>query len=142
MYLFHISLFIYLPYYLPLLYVGAIAVALSKQVEYESAREKEAREKEAREMEVTQIDDFSIKSKENRESFICACEADQESALIWLRNEIGVFSRLFKKYVFKIVYQSTQSLVLAFWLALEVFATKNGNRSGGRFLSLFNLCFN
>ena len=26
------------------------------------------------------------KSKENRETFICACEADQESALIWLRN--------------------------------------------------------
>jgi hypothetical protein len=82
----------------------------SKQVEYESAREKEARE-----MEVTQSDDFSIKrcisvmntieevtkvekakaylifpkSKENRETFICACEADQESALIWLRNEIS-----------------------------------------------------
>jgi hypothetical protein len=87
----------------------------SKQVEYESAREKEAREKEAREMEVTQSDDFSIKrcisvintieevtklekakaysifakSKENRETFICACEADQESALIWLRNEMS-----------------------------------------------------
>jgi|UniRef100_A0A804PSS3 hypothetical protein len=84
----------------------------SKQVEYESAREKEARENEAREMEVTQSDDFSIKrcisvmntieevtklekakaysifakTKENRETFICACEADQESALIWLRN--------------------------------------------------------
>lgn len=81
----------------------------SKQVEYESVREKEARE-----MEVTQSDDFSIKrcisvmntievtklekakaysifakSKENRETFICACEADQESALIWLRNEIS-----------------------------------------------------
>jgi hypothetical protein len=29
------------------------------------------------------------KSKENRETFICACEADQESALIWLRNEMA-----------------------------------------------------
>ena len=82
----------------------------SKQVEYESARENEARE-----MEVTQSDDFSIKrcisvmntieevtkmekakaysifakTKENRETFICACEADQESALIWLRNEMS-----------------------------------------------------
>jgi hypothetical protein len=81
----------------------------SKQVEYESTRKKEGREKE-----VTQSDDFSIKrcisvmntieevtklekakaysifakSKENRETFICACEADQESALIWLRNEM------------------------------------------------------
>ncbi|RCV33182.1 hypothetical protein SETIT_7G062200v2 [Setaria italica] len=26
---------------------------------------------------------------ENREAFICACEADQESALIWLRNEMA-----------------------------------------------------
>jgi hypothetical protein len=86
-----------------------------KQVEYESAREKEAREMEAREMEVTQSDDFSIKrcisvlntieevtklekakaysifakSKENRETFICACEADEESTLIWLRNEMS-----------------------------------------------------
>jgi hypothetical protein len=33
----------------------------SKQVEYESAREKESREKDAREMEITQSDDFFIK---------------------------------------------------------------------------------
>ncbi|KAL5649979.1 hypothetical protein ACJX0J_040788 [Zea mays] len=53
--------------------VGVLLIhAKSKQVEYESTREKEAREKEAREME----------SKENRETFICACEADQKSALI------------------------------------------------------------
>jgi hypothetical protein len=82
----------------------------SKQVEDEAAREKETREKEA-----AQNDDFSIKrcisvlntiekltklekakaysvftkDKENIETFICACEADQESALIWLRNEIA-----------------------------------------------------
>ena len=87
----------------------------SKQVEDEAAREKEAREKETREKEATQSEDFSIKrcisvlnimeevtklekakaysvftkSKENRETFICACEADQESALIWLRNEMA-----------------------------------------------------
>ncbi|PVH34455.1 hypothetical protein PAHAL_8G222200 [Panicum hallii] len=30
-----------------------------------------------------------IKSKENREVFICACEVDQESALIWLRSEMA-----------------------------------------------------
>jgi len=29
-----------------------------------------------------------IKSKENREAFICGCEADAESTLIWLRNEM------------------------------------------------------
>ncbi|XP_035821209.1 uncharacterized protein [Zea mays] len=87
----------------------------SKQVEDEAAREKEAREKETREKEAAQSEDFSIKtcisvlntmeevtklekakaysvftkSKENRETFICACEADQESALIWLRNEMA-----------------------------------------------------
>jgi hypothetical protein len=87
----------------------------SKQVEDEAAREKETREKEAREKEAAQSDDFSIKrcisvlntiekltklekakaysvftkGKENIETFICACEADQESALIWLRNEIA-----------------------------------------------------
>jgi hypothetical protein len=87
----------------------------SKQVQDEAAREKEAREKETREKEATQSEDFSIKrcisvlntmeevtkmekakaysvftkSKENRETFICACEADQESALIWLRNEMA-----------------------------------------------------
>jgi hypothetical protein len=43
--------------------------------------------------EVTKLEKakaYSIfaKSKENRETFICACEADQESALIWLRNEM------------------------------------------------------
>ncbi|XP_035823105.1 uncharacterized protein [Zea mays] len=87
----------------------------SKQVEDEAAREKEAREKETREKEAAQSEDFSIKrcisvlntmeevtkmekakaysvftkSKENRETFICACEADQESTLIWLRNEMA-----------------------------------------------------
>jgi hypothetical protein len=29
------------------------------------------------------------KSKENRETFICASEEDQEAALIWLRNEMN-----------------------------------------------------
>jgi hypothetical protein len=41
--------------------------------------------------EVTKLEKakaYSIfaKSKKNRETFICACEGDQESALIWLRN--------------------------------------------------------
>jgi hypothetical protein len=77
------------------------------------AREKEARDKEAREKQ-TEGNDFSIKrcisivntmdvskqekakayavfgkSKENRETFICASEEDQEAALIWLRNEMN-----------------------------------------------------
>jgi hypothetical protein len=30
-----------------------------------------------------------IKSKENREAFMCACEVDQESVLIWLRSEMA-----------------------------------------------------
>jgi len=29
-----------------------------------------------------------IKSKENREAFICGCEADVESTLIWLKSEM------------------------------------------------------
>jgi hypothetical protein len=29
------------------------------------------------------------KSKENRETFICANEEDQEAALIWLKNEMN-----------------------------------------------------
>nr|TKW33034.1 hypothetical protein SEVIR_2G206800v2 [Setaria viridis] len=78
------------------------------------AREKESREKEARDKEATKGDEFSIKrcilvintmevtkqekvktyavftkSKENRETFIYTSEEDQESALIWLRNEIA-----------------------------------------------------
>jgi hypothetical protein len=77
------------------------------------AREKEARDKEAREKQA-EGNDFSIKrcisivntmdvskqekakayavfgkSKENRETFICASEEDQEAALIWLRNEMN-----------------------------------------------------
>nr|TKW10288.1 hypothetical protein SEVIR_6G152900v2 [Setaria viridis] len=75
------------------------------------ARENETREKEARDREA---DEYSIKrcisiintmemtkqekakayavftkSKENRETFICASEEDEESALIWLRNEMA-----------------------------------------------------
>lgn len=85
----------------------------TKQAEDEVAqlaRENEAREKDAR-GEAAKGDDFSIKrcisvintmavtkvekakayavfikSKENREAFICA---DQEAALIWLRNEMA-----------------------------------------------------
>ncbi|CAO2165634.1 unnamed protein product [Urochloa humidicola] len=78
------------------------------------ARERQAREREARQREDAQAYDFSIKrcfsvlntlevakeektkayailikSKENREAFICACELDQESALIWLRSEMA-----------------------------------------------------
>jgi hypothetical protein len=82
---------------------------------YLEMRSKEVEDEVAREKEVTQSDDFSIKrcislmntieevtklekaktysifakSKENRETFIYACEADQESALIWLRNEMS-----------------------------------------------------
>jgi hypothetical protein len=77
-------------------------------------RERETREREAREKDAAQASDFSIrrcisvlntmevtkeekakayaifiKSKENREAFICACEVDQESALIWLRSEMA-----------------------------------------------------
>jgi hypothetical protein len=77
------------------------------------AREKEARDKEAREKQA-EGNDFSIKrcisivntmdvskqekakayavfgkSKENRETFICASEEDQEAALIWLKNEMN-----------------------------------------------------
>jgi hypothetical protein len=77
------------------------------------ARENEARDKEAREKQA-EGNDFSIKrcisivntmdvskqekakayavfgkSKENRETFICASEEDQEAALIWLRNEMN-----------------------------------------------------
>jgi hypothetical protein len=78
------------------------------------AKENEAREKEAREKEADKGNDFSIrrcisivntmdvskqkkakayavfgKSKENRETFICASEEDPEAALIWLRNEMN-----------------------------------------------------
>jgi hypothetical protein len=77
-------------------------------------RERETREREAREKDAAQTSDFSIrrcisvlntmevtkeekakayaifiKRKENREAFICACEVDQESALIWLRSEMA-----------------------------------------------------
>jgi hypothetical protein len=70
-------------------------------------RERETREREAREKDAAQASDFTIrrcisvpntmevtkeekikayaifiKSKENREAFICACEVDQESALL------------------------------------------------------------
>ncbi|RCV38229.1 hypothetical protein SETIT_8G125300v2 [Setaria italica] len=73
------------------------------------ARENEARDKEAAKgdeysikrcisiintMEVTKQEkakSYAIftKSKENRETFICASEEDEESALIWLRNEMS-----------------------------------------------------
>ncbi|CAN6251059.1 unnamed protein product [Urochloa humidicola] len=85
--------------------MGRYLEMMTKQAEDEAAREKVA----------TKCDDFSIKrcisvlntveevtklekakaysifmkSKENRETFICAFEADQESALIWLRNEMS-----------------------------------------------------
>ncbi|TKW14766.1 hypothetical protein SEVIR_5G188200v4 [Setaria viridis] len=77
------------------------------------ARENETREQEARDKEAAKGDEYSIKrcisiintmevtkqekakayaifakSKENRETFICASEEDEESALIWLRNEM------------------------------------------------------
>ncbi|PVH34120.1 hypothetical protein PAHAL_8G148800 [Panicum hallii] len=77
-------------------------------------RERETREREAREKDAAQASDFwirrcisvlntmkvmkeekikayaiFIKIKENRETFICACEVDQESALIWLRSEMA-----------------------------------------------------
>ncbi|CAO2169241.1 unnamed protein product, partial [Urochloa humidicola] len=78
------------------------------------AREREDKEREDREREARQASDFSIKrcfsilntldvmkeekakgyailikSKENREAFVCACELDEESALIWLRSEMA-----------------------------------------------------
>ncbi|RCV31071.1 hypothetical protein SETIT_6G147200v2 [Setaria italica] len=69
-------------------------------------REKGARDKEADEysikryisiintMEVTKQEKAKAyavftKSKENRETFICASEEDEESTLIWLRNEMA-----------------------------------------------------
>ncbi|RCV13639.1 hypothetical protein SETIT_2G361600v2 [Setaria italica] len=87
----------------------------AKQLARENeAREKESRKKEARDKEAAKGDEFSIKrcisvintmevtkqektkayaiftkSKENRETFICASEQDQESALIWIRNEMA-----------------------------------------------------
>uniref|UniRef100_K4A2V2 DDE Tnp4 domain-containing protein n=1 Tax=Setaria italica TaxID=4555 RepID=K4A2V2_SETIT len=84
----------------------------TKQAEDEAkqlARENEARDKEAAKgdeysikrcisiintMEVTKQEKakaYAIftKSKENRETFICASEEDEESALIWLRNEMA-----------------------------------------------------
>jgi hypothetical protein len=77
----------------------------SKQVEDEAAREKEAAQsedfsikrcisvlntmEEVTKLEKTKAYSVFTKSKENRETFICACEADQESALIWLRNEMA-----------------------------------------------------
>ena len=78
----------------------------TKQVEDESvhlAREKEAAEGNGfsikrcisvlSTMQVTKQEKAKayavfIKSKENREAFICGCEADAESTLIWLRNEM------------------------------------------------------
>lgn len=30
-----------------------------------------------------------IKSKENRETFLCVCEQDPESAMIWLKSEMA-----------------------------------------------------
>nr|TKW33017.1 hypothetical protein SEVIR_2G205000v2 [Setaria viridis] len=76
-------------------------------------KENETREKEARDKEATKGDEYSIKwcisiintmevtkqekikayaiftkSKENRETFICTSEEDEESTLIWLRNEM------------------------------------------------------
>uniref|UniRef100_K3ZBX7 Uncharacterized protein n=1 Tax=Setaria italica TaxID=4555 RepID=K3ZBX7_SETIT len=87
----------------------------AKQLAKENeAREKETREKEARDKEAAKGDEFSIKrcisiintmevtkqekvkayaiftkSKQNKETFICASEEDEESALIWLRNEMA-----------------------------------------------------
>uniref|UniRef100_K4A296 DUF8040 domain-containing protein n=1 Tax=Setaria italica TaxID=4555 RepID=K4A296_SETIT len=89
----------------------------TKQAEDEAqqlARENETREKEARDKEAAKGDEYSIKrcisiintmevtkqekakayaiftkSKENKETFICASEEDEESALIWLRNEMA-----------------------------------------------------
>ncbi|CAN6319444.1 unnamed protein product, partial [Urochloa humidicola] len=84
-----------------------------REREERQAREREEKEREVRQREDAQASDFSIKrcfsvlntldvtkeekakgyailikSKENREAFICACELDEESALIWLRNEM------------------------------------------------------
>uniref|UniRef100_K4A2P7 DUF8040 domain-containing protein n=1 Tax=Setaria italica TaxID=4555 RepID=K4A2P7_SETIT len=87
----------------------------AKQLERENeARENEIREKEARYKEAAKGDEYSIKrcisiintmevtkqektkayaiftkSKENKETFICASEEDEESASIWLRNEMA-----------------------------------------------------
>ncbi|CAN6278884.1 unnamed protein product [Urochloa humidicola] len=90
--------------------------AREKEAREREAREKEASEKEreARERETAQASDFSIrrcisvldtmevtkeekvksyeifiKSKDNREAFICACDFDQEAALIWLRSKMS-----------------------------------------------------
>uniref|UniRef100_K3Z006 Uncharacterized protein n=1 Tax=Setaria italica TaxID=4555 RepID=K3Z006_SETIT len=88
----------------------------TKQAEDETkqlARENKVREKKSSDKEAAKGDKFSIKrcilvintmevtkqenvkayaiftkSKENEETFICASEEDQESALIWLRNEM------------------------------------------------------
>ncbi|CAN6272947.1 unnamed protein product [Urochloa humidicola] len=90
--------------------------ARERQTREMEERERQAREREerqAREREDAQASDFSIKrcftilntlavtkeekakgyailikSKENREAFVCACELDEESALIWLRSEM------------------------------------------------------
>ncbi|RCV32699.1 hypothetical protein SETIT_7G024100v2 [Setaria italica] len=84
----------------------------TKQVEDEAKQL--ARENEARDEEAAKGDEYSIKrcisiintmevtkqekakayaiftkSKENRETFICASEEDEESTLIWLRNEMA-----------------------------------------------------
>jgi hypothetical protein len=92
--------------------MGQFLELKTKQAENDEARLR--REEEAREKEVGKGDDYSIKkcisvintmqvtkeekakaiavftkSKENREAFICTCEADQECALIWLRNEMA-----------------------------------------------------
>jgi hypothetical protein len=92
----------------------ASQLAKENEAREKEARDKEAREKEARDKEADKGNDFSIrrcisivntmdvskqkkakayavfgKSKENRETFICASEEDQEAALIWLRNEMN-----------------------------------------------------
>ncbi|RCV16941.1 hypothetical protein SETIT_3G179000v2 [Setaria italica] len=70
----------------------------AKQLAKENeAREKETREKEARDKEAAKVTKqekvkaYAIftKSKQNKETFICASEEDEESALIWLRNEMA-----------------------------------------------------
>jgi predicted neuraminidase len=86
----------------------------TKQVQDESADLAKEKEDLAKENEVAQGNDFSIKrcisvlstmevtkeekakafamfikSKENREAFLTGCELDQESTLIWLKNEMA-----------------------------------------------------
>jgi hypothetical protein len=86
----------------------------TKQVQDESVDLAKEKEDQAKENEVAQGNDFSIKrctsvlstievtkeekakafsvfikSKENREAFLTGCELDQESTLIWLKNEMA-----------------------------------------------------